>query len=162
MESTPKATTILKKLPYDIIAFFLFAIAVSAFSFYLDLDVNKELKATLIPYTGWGFGNGYLFLVLFIPLAILSFKTTLTKTLRILRIMIILPMLLNAYHGFRDWLEVVPEDYTNPNPYLRYDELTPIYTVATPVFWILLMATTLTWQALKSKKEKVPNPETPS
>lgn len=151
MESPYKASTILKKIPFDIVFFFLFAFAISVLSFYLNLDMNKKLKATLIPYTGWGFGNGYLFILFFIPFSLLSFKGTVAKTLRFLRIVIILIMLLQLYQGVRDWLQVTPENYANSNPYLRYDTLTPIYTIAVPSFWILVMAVALLWNLRKKK-----------
>lgn len=153
MENSNKIAIVLKKIPFDIVFFFLFAFAISLFSFYLNLDINKKLKASLIPYTGWGFGRGYLFILFFIPFSLLSFKGSVDKTLRILRIIIIIIMLIQLYDGVQDLLNVSPEDYTNPNPYLRYDILTPVYTIFTPLFWILLMAGTLGWHYLKDKKE---------
>jgi hypothetical protein len=162
MENSTKVSTILKKIPFDIVVFFLFAFAITIFSFYLNLDSNKNLKATLIPYTGWGFGRGYMFILFFIPICLLSFKGTVSKTLSMLRIFIIISMLMQLYDGVQDWLQVVPEDYTNPNPYLRYDSLTPIYTIAVPLFWILLMSATLLWHYLKNKKEKSLSSDTPS
>ncbi|WP_162126710.1 hypothetical protein [Flavobacterium phycosphaerae] len=162
MENPSKVSAVLKKLPYDIILFFLFAFAITIFSFYLNLDINKKLKASLMPYTGWGFGRGYFFILFFIPLCLLSFKGTVDKTLRILRIAIIISMLMQLYIGIQDWLQVAPEDYTNPNPYLRYDTLTPIYTIFTPLFWTLLMAITLLWNYFKNKKETNLNLDTPA
>jgi hypothetical protein len=162
MENSSKVSTILKKLPFDIIAFILFAIAIGIFSFYLNLDINKKLKATLIPYTGWGFGRGYSFLILFISISLFSYRGPIAKTLRSIRFIILLFMLLDVYDGIEDWLSVTPEDYTNPNPYLRYDTLTPIYTIATPLFWALLMAVTLLWHYFKNKKENKLSTDTPS
>ncbi|MGL2965283.1 hypothetical protein [Flavobacterium sp. XGLA_31] len=161
MENSTKVSTVLKNIPFDVIAFFLFASVVTFFSFYLNLDSNKELKASLIPYTGWGFGRGYFFPLFFIPLSLFSFNTSIAKTLGIIRILVIMSMLLNAYDGIQDWLQIVPEDYTNPNPYLRYDALTPVYTIATPLFWILLMAGMLLRNYLKSKKESIPSTTQP-
>ncbi|MBP6460030.1 MAG: hypothetical protein KA264_08050 [Crocinitomicaceae bacterium] len=146
-------STVLKKLPYDIITFFIFCLAISVFSFYLRLDINKELKSTLMPYTGWSFGRGYLSAMFFILFGLLLFKSSVNKTLQILRIFIILLMSVNVYDGVQDWLSVSPEDYTNPNPYLRYDTLTPIYTIFTPLFWTLLMAITLSWNYFKKKNK---------
>ncbi len=154
MENSTKASAVLRKIPFDIILFHLFAVVIVVFSFYLDLDSNKGLEAKLIPYTGWGFGRGYLFILFFIPLSLLSFKGTIDKTLTIIRIFIIVSMLMNVYNGIEDWRSITPEDYTNPNPYLRYDALTPVYTIATPLFWALLMAATLLWHYFKNKKKK--------
>ncbi|MFN3753009.1 hypothetical protein [Flavobacterium sp.] len=153
-------TTVLRKLPYDIITFFIFCLAISTFSFYLDLDINKELRTSLIPYTGWGFGRGYLSASFFILIGLLSFKSSENRTLQILRIFIILLMSINVYNGVQDWLQITPEDYTNPNPYLRYDTLTPVYTIATPLFWTLLMTVTLVWNYFKNKKRNKPKPDT--
>ncbi|TBX71323.1 hypothetical protein EZL74_02115 [Flavobacterium silvisoli] len=154
METQTKVSAVLRKIPYDIIAFFFFAVAVSVFSFYLNLDINKKLKASLIPYTGWGFGRGYMFFLFFIPICLLSFKGTVVKTLGILRIFIIISVLMQLFDGVQDWLQVAPEDYTNPNPYLRYDKLTPIYTIGVPLFWLVLMLIMLVISYLQFKNEK--------
>jgi hypothetical protein len=145
-------STILKKLPYDIIVFFIFCFTISVFSFYLRLDINKELKSSLMPYTGWGFGRGYMSAMLFIAIGLMSSKSSISRTLQFLRIIVIILMSINVYDGVQDWLRITPEDYTNPNPYLRYDTLTPIYTIATPLFWIIVMILSLIWNYFKIKK----------
>jgi hypothetical protein len=145
-------SSVLKKLPYDIIAFFIFCLAITTFSFYLRLDLNKELKSSLMPYTGWGFGRGYMTAMLFILIGLMSSKSSTSKTLQVLRILVIVLMSINVYDGIQDWLRMTPEDYTNPNPYLRYDTLTPIYTIATPLFWIMVMMIFLIWNYFKNKK----------
>jgi hypothetical protein len=145
-------STVLKKLPYDIIVFFIFCFAISVFSFYLRLDINKELKSSLMPYTGWGFGRGYMSAMLFIAIGLMSSKSSISRTLQFLRIIVIILMSINVYDGVQDWLRITPEDYTNPNPYLRYDTLTPIYTIASPLFWIIIMILSLIWNHFKIKK----------
>jgi hypothetical protein len=162
MENTTKVSLAYKKLPFDIIAFYLFAIAISVFSFYLRLDVNKELKASLMPYTGWGFGRGYLFMILAITGSLFTYRVSVDRTLRNLRIFIIIFMLIDVYSGVEDWRSITPEDYTNPNPYLRYDTLTPVYTIGVPLFWALLMAGTLLWHYFKNRKEKSLSTDTSS
>lgn len=146
-------SSVLKKLPYDIIVFFLFCMAISAFSFYLNLDINKELKSTLMPYTGWGFGRGYMTAMLFIMIGLTAAKGSTSRTLQFLRILSIILMSVNIYDGVQDWLSITPEDYTNPNPYLRYDTLTPIYTIITPSFWVLVMLAALVWNYFQNKKK---------
>jgi hypothetical protein len=64
-------------------------------------------------------------------------------------------MSVNIYDGVQDWLSITPEDYTNPNPYLRYDTLTPIYTIITPSFWVVVMLTALVWNYFQSKKKAI-------
>lgn len=145
---------VLKKVPFDIIAFFLFSMTVVTLSFYLRLDFNKELKTSLMPYTGWGFGRGYMFLLFFVPLILFSSKTTESKTLAILRVFILISMLMECFNGVQDYIQITPEDYTNPNPYLRYDTLTPVYTIAVPFFWSLLMTIALVRFYLKNKEDK--------
>lgn len=147
-------SSVLKKLPYDIIVFFLFCMAISAFSFYLNLDINKELKSTLMPYTGWGFGRGYMTAMLFILIGLTAAKGSTSRTLQFLRIFVILLMSVNIYDGLQDWLSITPEDYTNPNPYLRYHTLTPIYTIITPSFWSVVMLIGLVWHFFKNKKQQ--------
>jgi hypothetical protein len=153
MENPTKVSTAFKKLPLDIIAFYLFAIVISAFSFYLRLDFNKELKASLMPYTGHGVGSGYLFLILAISVGLFSYRVSIARTLRNLRVFIIIFMLLDVYSGVEDWWQVTPGDYLNPNPYLRYDASTPVYTVGVPLFWALLMTGMLMYHYFKNKKE---------
>lgn len=134
-----QVSKVLKKAPYDLILFFLFCLVVVTFSFYLELDFNKELKAKLVPYTGWGFGNGYFFPLFYIPFLLFSSRASEIKTLALLRCAVLALMLLQVYQGIRNYLSVTPEDYFNSNPYLRFDTLTPIYTIAVPAFWSVLM-----------------------
>lgn len=154
MPLSQEVTKALKKAPYDLILFFLFALAVVTFSFYLDLDANKELKASLIPYTGWGFGHGYSFLVFYIPLMLFLSKAREMVILILLRSAVLALMLLQVYNGVEDYFSATPEDYVNPNPYLRYDALTPIYTIAVPSFWSLLMLLMLGLSFLNYRKSK--------
>ncbi|NNT70835.1 hypothetical protein HKT18_01275 [Flavobacterium sp. IMCC34852] len=128
--------------------------AISLFSFYLNLNINKELKSSLMPYTGWGFGRGYMTAMLFILIGLMSAKGSTSKTIQVLRILVIVLMSVNVYDGVQNWLLITPEDYTNPNPYLRYDTLTPIYTIFTPLFWIIVMLIALVWNYFKNKKQQ--------
>ncbi len=154
MSLSQEVSKVLKKAPYDLIVFFLFALAVVTFSFYLQLDCNKELKASLIPYPGWLFGNCYMFPAFYIPLMLFGSKASEIKTLTLLRGTILALMLLQVYDGIRDYLSATPEDYVNPNPYLRYDALTPIYTIAVPSFWALLMLVMLGLSFIHYRKAK--------
>ncbi len=151
--ATPKEVAeALKKMPYDIIAFYLFSMIVVAFSFYLDFD--KELKTSLMPYTGWSFGNSYVFPLFFIPICLFSFNGKWINTLLFIRGFIIIIMLLDCYDGFKDWQSTTPEDYTNPNPYLRYDALTPVCTIGVPLFWVVLMLLVIGYTVVKNKRKK--------
>jgi hypothetical protein len=150
-----QVTKVLKKAPYDLIAFFLFSLVVVTFSLYLRLDVNKQLYASLLPYLGHGFSNGYFFPLIFIPLMLSSSQASETKTLAVLRCMLLVLLSFPVYDGVQDYLNITPEDYTNPNPYLRYDALTPIYTIAVPTFWSLLMVFMLLRSSVKHRAAKV-------
>lgn len=154
MALSQEAIKALKKAPYDLMVFLLFALTVVTFSFYLDLDANKELNASLIPYTGWGFGNSYMFPLFYIPIMLIASKASELKTLALLRCTVLALMLLQIYNGVEDYLSVTPEDYVNPNPYLRYDALTPIYTIAVPSFWATLMLLMLGLSFLNYRKAK--------
>jgi hypothetical protein len=92
-------------------------------------------------------------MILFISLSLFTYRANVTRTLRNLRIFIIIFMLLDIYSGVEEWRQIVPEDYTNPNPYLRYDALTPVYSIGVPLFWALLMAGMLLYHYFKNKKE---------
>jgi len=155
MELSQQVSKVLKKAPYDLIAFFLFSLVVVIVSLYLRLDVNKQLYSSLLPYLGHGFGNSYFFPLFYIPLMLFSSRASETKTLALLRSVVLALMLLQIYHGLRDYLNITPQDYTNPNPYLRYDTLTPIYTIAVPSFWALLMIILLVGAYVKHRASKV-------
>jgi len=155
MAISQQVSKVLKKAPYDLIAFFLFSLVVVIVSLYLRLDDNKELYASLLPYLGHGFGNGYFFPLFYIPFMLSLSRASETKTLALLRCVVLALMLLQIYHGVRDYLSAAPEDYVNSNPYLRYDALTPIYTVAVPSFWALLMIILLVGAYVKHRAAKV-------
>jgi len=152
MSLPAEVTKVLKKAPYDLFAFFVFSVTVVTFSFYLDYD--KALHAQLVPYLGWGFSNGYFFPALYIPLMLTMSKASETATLLLLRATVLALMLLQVYTGVEAYLSTTPEDYSNQNPWLRYDALTPIYTIAVPAFWAVLMLVMLGRSFLKNRKEK--------
>lgn len=152
MSIPAEITKALKKAPYDLIMFFLFALTVVTFSFYLDYD--KALHIQLVPYLGWGFSNGYFFPAFYIPLMLTMSKASETKTLLLLRATVLALMLLQIYNGVEAYLSATPDDYVNHNPWLRYDALTPIYTIAVPSFWSLLMLVMLGVSFIHYRKAK--------
>ncbi len=152
MSIPAEVTKALKKAPYDLILFFFFALTVVTFSFYLDYDT--KLDRQLVPYLGWGFSNGYFFPAFYIPLMLIMSKASEKVTLILLRGVILSLMLLQVYNGVEDYLNATPEAYTIHNPYLRYDALTPIYTIAVPSFWALLMLVMLGVSFVKYRKAK--------
>jgi hypothetical protein len=152
MSIPTEVTKVLKKAPYDLILYFFFALTVVTFSYYLDYDT--KLHNQLVPYLGWRFGISYMFPVFLIPLMLFTSKATEFVTLTLLRSCVLLYMYFEAYDGVQDYLSVTPEAYTNHNPYLRYDALTPIYTIAVPSFWALLMVVMLGVSFIHYRKAK--------
>lgn len=132
----------IKDTPLDIKCLFIFAFLMTIASSYIHLESNKDLYKKIIPYTGWSPGREYMSLLLFIPLYFLTIKDS-NKTNIIVRSLCLVFLGLSLFSGVADYNLIVPEDYTSSNPYLRYDSLTPIFTIALPLFWIIVIASGL-------------------
>ncbi len=144
--------TSLKNNPLDIKLLLLFSIIMTLASTYIELQANKDLYETIIPYTGWSPGYFFMYIV-FIIIWSYTIKNQLRSTL-LLRSYSIFTFGVHLFRGITDWNSVFPEDYTNPNPYLRYDSLRPIYTIALPLFWILIHTGSQLNDSFKNMKAK--------
>ncbi|PWA06906.1 hypothetical protein [Flavobacterium psychrotolerans] len=128
----------IKNSPLDLKLLFLFSFLMTIASIYIHLGSNKDLYRSIIPYTGWSPGQEYLSLLFFIPFFSQNI-TNLQKSIILTRRLSAALLGISLISGIIFWTLVSPEDYTNPNPYLRYDSLTPIFTIALPLFWILIL-----------------------
>lgn len=145
--------TSIKNNPLDIKLLLLFSTLMTLASEYIHLESNKDLYETIIPYTGWSPGYFFMFIV-FTIIWSYTIKNQQRSTL-LLRSYSIITFGVHLQYGITDWNSVLPEDYTNSNPFLRYDSLRPIYTIALPLFWILIhVASQLNdyFKNLKAKK----------
>ena len=141
----------IKDTPLDIKLLFVFSFLMTIASIYVHLESNRDLLKKIIPYTGWSLGQGYLSLLFFIPFYSLNIKTLQKSVLYTRRLSVAL-LGINLMSGIILWILTHPEDYTNHNPYLRYDSLTPVFTIALPLFWILLMGRPLLISYLKREQ----------
>ena len=130
--------TSLKNNPLDIKLLLLFSTLMTLASKFIDLESNKDLYITIIPYTGWSPGRYYFMFIVFIIIWSYTIKNQQRSTL-FLRGYFFFTFAVQLFRGITDWNSVLPEDYTNTNPYLRYDSLRPLFTIALPLFWILII-----------------------
>ncbi|WP_396170584.1 hypothetical protein [Flavobacterium sp.] len=143
--------TSIKNNPLDIKLLLLFSILMTLASKFLRLESNKDLYQNIIPYTGWSPGKGYFISIVFIIIWSYTIKNRQISTL-ILRGFFIFSFGMTLSYGITDWNNVLPEDYINANPYLRYTSLTPIYTIALPLFWILIHSSSLLYDFYKKAR----------
>ena len=128
----------LKNNPLDIKLLLLFSLLITVLSIYINLDSNKDLHESIVPYTGWIPGHEYRPILFFIVLYSYTMKNHQISILFI-RGMSAAFIGFSLFNGVIDWTTISPEDYTNPNPYLRYDSLRPLFTIALPLFWVLII-----------------------
>ncbi len=137
---TAKETLIsIKKKPLDIKLLLLFSFLITFLSIYISLDSNKDLHESIIPYTGWIPGQDYRHILFFIVLYSYIIRNH-QKSILFIRGMSAAFIGFSLFNGVIDWTTISPEDYTNPNPYLRHDSLRTLFTIALPLFWILIIA----------------------
>ena len=130
--------TSIKNNLLDIKLLLLFSTLMTLASTYIQLESNKDLYKTIIPYTGWSPGRYYFMFIVFIIIWSYTIKNQQRSTL-LLRGYFIFTFGVHLFRGISDWHNVLPEDFTNTNPYLRYDLLRPIYTIGLPLFWIVII-----------------------
>lgn len=128
----------IKKNPLDIKLLLLFSIVMTLISVFIRLDSNQDLYQSVIPFTGWSPGRDYRMIFFFIILYSYTFRNH-QKKLLIIRVMSVIFIGFPFYYGISDWITVLPDDYTNSNPYLRIDPIRPIFTIALPLFWIIVI-----------------------
>ena len=145
--------TSIKNNPLDIKLLLLFSILMTLAAKYIHLESNKDLYQTIIPYTGWSPGGYYFMFIVFIIIWSYTIKNQQRSKL-LLRGYFVFTFGVHLYYGITDWHNVLPEDYTNVNPYLRYDSLRPIYTIALPLFWILIHTGSQLNDSFKNMKAK--------
>jgi hypothetical protein len=145
--------TSIKNNPLDIKLLLYFSILMTLSSKFLRLESNKDLYEKIIPYTGWSPGKGYFIFIVFIIIWSYTIKLQQTSTL-FLRGFFIFSFGMTLRYGITDWNNVMPKDYINANPYLRYTSLRPIYTIALPLFWILIHSGSQLYDYFKNMKVK--------
>ncbi len=138
IETAKEVLISIKKNPLDIKLLLLFSFLITVVSIYINLDSNKDLHESIVPYTGWNPGSDYRHILFFIVLYSFTIKNH-QKSILFIRGMSAAFIGFSLYNGVIDCTTISPEDYTNPNPYLRYDSLRPLFTIALPLFWVLII-----------------------
>lgn len=138
IETAKEVLISIKKNPLDIKLLLFFSFLITILSIYISLDSNKDLYESIVPYTGWIPGQDYrhiLFFIVFYSFTIRNHQ----KSILFIRGMSAVFIGTSLYRGISDWTTILPDDFTNPNPYLRYDSLRPLFTIALPLFWVLII-----------------------
>lgn len=120
--------------PLILRAYVVFALVASALAF--SGFYAPPLNAAIIPYTGWSSLGLYLFTLFF---AIAAILTPQRKQVYAVAALLGLFVLLGAIDTYRYTLG--PEAGTTDfgNPYLIYHPLRPVFTIALPAFWLVLL-----------------------
>lgn len=139
IETAKEVLTSVKKNPLDIKLLLLFSIVITFISELIQLDSNRDLYQSIIPFTGSQPGRKYDNLIIFIIVFSYHLRDHQNRLL-IIRGICTFYIGLSLYDGISDWTTILPEDYTNPNPYLRYDPLRTIYTICLPLILLLIVS----------------------
>lgn len=150
----------IRNTPTEIKLFFLFSLLITVSSKILRLKAYKNLEEQIIPITGWVPESTYGWFIFFIPFCIIVFSLLPVqnenppKYVPILRFTITLMMITGIILGIMEFLRVTPEDYTDSNPYLRYDSFRPAYTIGLPLIWLLVIGGSFVKSLLNHNKNK--------
>ena len=125
-----------KKLPLDLKALIVISFLAFVFTLISHSLLPKTAYKAIIPITGWS--PGYEYSNFFIIILLFLVRPDYNKTIRLLRYLILGSFLLVAISNTEEWLAISPEDFTNPNPYLRYSKWQPFYAIVLPIVWIVI------------------------
>ena len=134
-----------KKTPSVFFYLLFFSVVISMLRVFFRHS-DKALYELIIPYPGGGFGSEYMLVyIAFLGIIFNSVRTdnSFNKMIKMYYYLLILNFIFVLYSGLSEYMEVLPEDYTQSNPYLRYTVFTPIYTILLPLFWILALSFSL-------------------
>lgn len=151
IRTTKEVLNSVKINPLDIKLFLVFSFAITLISYFINFESNKDLYESIIPYAGGSPGREYKMIFFFIILYSYIFRNH-QKKLLIIRVMSVIYLVFSLYDGISDWTTILPEDYTNPNPYLRYDSLSPLFTIALPLIWIVVITCSQLKDSFNNKK----------
>ncbi len=124
-------------LPKGVIAYIIFVGLLNISGLFVNNKINLELYKMVIPYLGWSPWNQYgsfLLIVLFSLSSVLSENSFIGKGKLVLYYGLSITLVLSI-EGAIEYFEIMPEDYLNPNPFLRYTIYTPFFKIFIPAFW---------------------------
>jgi hypothetical protein len=123
-----------KQAPLRLKMFIYFCIAVSLFSYLSLFVLPKYIKEAIIPITGWGLGDLYLFPLIVAFGAMFRNRDSIGFSMfYILHFMLFSFILFGAYDFYT---------YTGEfegNPYLYHSPWRPFWTMGVPLFWMIVL-----------------------
>lgn len=123
------------KAPLEFLLFFWFSVLVFVFSVLSIYVFPESFKLAIYPYTGWLAGFNYIFIVIS-TLAVFSAKRPISSLISFHKIFLLFLFVLAAFGVFEMYT------YTGEfegNPYLHHSPWRPVWTIAVPQFWILIL-----------------------
>jgi hypothetical protein len=125
-----------KKLPLDLKVLAVISFLAFVFTLLSHNLLPKTAYKAIIPITGWSPGYDYNFF--FILILVLLVRPDYNKQVRMMRYFIIGLFLLVVVANTVEWFDIAPEEFTDPNPYLRYSKWQPLYAIVLPIVWIVI------------------------
>lgn len=123
--------------PVELKAFIVFCFIVSVSSLIIQFILPRAIEETLVPITGWNMGFVYIFNMI---ISIGPMKNPHGKIgMLTSQYGNILILVISTLFGLRDLL-TYDGGYTS-DPYLSHSPLRPIWTIAIPIGWIIVLLT---------------------
>ena len=116
--------------PLELRVFAVFSTVVTVAGFVLTFLGPKRVSEAIIPFTGWSPNLGYLFGLYFVFALIFSRREA-------LRLGVVGPLLVQIVFGLVDLSRSGRENYGNP--YLTVSPWRPVWTMAVPAIWVLVL-----------------------
>jgi hypothetical protein len=120
--------------PIELKIFISFSFLVLILDIILNTFGSKELKESIIPITGWNMSTFYSTCAIIGFFFILGLARNAFRIRNILILMLIFIILFGIY-SFTESNGA----YYSPNPYLSVSQWRPIWTMAIPALWILVL-----------------------
>jgi len=120
--------------PIELKIFILFSILVLILDLVLNSFISKELKESIVPITGWTMSAFYSTCAIIGFFFILGLARNAFRVRNLLLLMLISIVIFGA-------ISFIGSNgaYYSSNPYLRVSQWRPIWTMAIPAFWILVL-----------------------
>jgi hypothetical protein len=122
----------IRSTPPEAVVYCLFSISVGVADLWLTFVGPQYVKAMTVPFTGWSASMPYLFGLFF------SFHLVFGPDRRFRhRLGMVAPLLIYMVSGLVEY--ALPRGQDFGNPYLQVSPWRPLWTIALPMFWSLLL-----------------------
>jgi hypothetical protein len=135
---TPRFSPILQAVavaPAVLLAYSAFAVIITVIDFVILPLASESLRASIVPFTGWGLSGCYCFTIFFA--LTLIFQSQGRNKIRFTGIVTI--MLIQIGYGIFMLSKLKEANYGNP--YLTVSPWQPVWTILVPAIWIALLYT---------------------